>query len=83
VRVLSKLFRRLMIEKLVAAHATGQLTFHGAHAALVNTKAFAAHLAPLKRTRWFVYAKRPFAGPKAVSPIWRATPIVWRSRTGG
>ena len=33
VRVLSKLFRRLMIEKLVAAHAAGQLTFHGAHAA--------------------------------------------------
>ena len=23
-------------------------------------------MAPLKRTRWFVYAKRPFAGPKAV-----------------
>jgi hypothetical protein len=59
VRVLSKLFRRLMIEKLFAAHAAGRLTFHGAHAALVNTKAFAAHLAPLKRTRWF-------AGPKAV-----------------
>ena len=65
-RVLSKLFRRLMIEKLVAAHAAGQLTFYGAHAALVTSKAFAAYLAPLKRTRWFVYAKRPFAGPKAV-----------------
>src|SRR6516162_3199572 len=66
VRVLSKLFRRLMIEKLVAAHAAGQLTFHAAHAALVNTKAFAAYLAPLKRTRWYVYTKRPLAGPKAV-----------------
>src|SRR5215469_9365888 len=71
VRVLSKLFRRLMIEKLVAAHAAGQLTFHRAHAALVNTKAFAAYLAPLNRTRWYVYAKRPpelwskGAGPKA------------------
>jgi hypothetical protein len=50
----------------VAAHAAGQLTFRGAHAALVTTKAFAAYLAPLKRTRWFVYAKCPFAGPKAV-----------------
>jgi hypothetical protein len=50
----------------VAAHAAGQLTFHGAHAALVNTKAFAAYLAPIKRTRWYVYAKRPLAGPKAV-----------------
>src|SRR6201997_208335 len=66
VRVLSKLFRRLMIEKLLAAHAARQLTFHGAHAALVNTQAFAAYLAPLKRTRWYVYAKRPLAGPKAV-----------------
>jgi hypothetical protein len=66
IRVLSKLFRRLMLEKLVAAHAGGQLTFHGAHAALVNTRAFAAYLAPLKRTRWYVYTKRPLAGPKAV-----------------
>ena len=66
VRVLSKLFRRLMITKLVTAHAAGQLTFHGAHAALVNTKAFATYLAPLRRTRWYVYTKRPLAGPKAV-----------------
>jgi Putative transposase/Transposase zinc-binding domain len=66
VRVLSKLFRRLMIEKLMAAHAAGQLTFHGAHAGLVNTKAFAVFLAPLKRTRWYVYANRPLAGPDAV-----------------
>jgi hypothetical protein len=66
VRVLSKLFRRLMIEKLIAAHAASRLTFYNAHASLVNPTAFAAHLAPLKRTRWFVYAKRPFAGPKAV-----------------
>jgi hypothetical protein len=35
VGVLSKLFRRLMIEKLVAAHATGQLAFYGAHACLL------------------------------------------------
>src|SRR5215213_1725322 len=28
--------------------------------------AVAAYLAPLRRTKWFVYAKRPFAGPAAV-----------------
>ena len=28
--------------------------------------AFATFLAPLKKTRWFVYTKTPFAGPKAV-----------------
>jgi Putative transposase/Transposase zinc-binding domain len=66
VRLLSKLFRRRMIERLIAAHAAGQLTFYGAHAALSDARAFAAYLAPLKRQRWFVYAKRPFAGPKAV-----------------
>jgi hypothetical protein len=55
-----------MIEKLVAAHAAGQLAFYGAHAPLIDATAFASYLAPLKRTRWFVYAKRPFAGPKAV-----------------
>ena len=66
VLVLSRLFRRLMLEKLAAAHKAGKLAFFGEHAHLADAKAFAAFLAPLKRTRWFVYAKRPFAGPKAV-----------------
>jgi hypothetical protein len=66
VRVLSKLFRRLMLEKLAAVHAAGSLQFFGAHAHLADAKAFATFLAPLRNTRWFVYAKRPFAGPKAV-----------------
>jgi hypothetical protein len=66
VRVLSKLFRRLMLEQLAAAHAAGKFTFFGAHAHLADAKAFAALLTPLRKTKWFVYAKRPFAGPKAV-----------------
>jgi Putative transposase len=66
VRVLSKLFRRLMLTKLAAAHAAGQLQFFGVHAHLTDAKAFAAFLAPLRKKRWFVYSKRPFAGPKAV-----------------
>ena len=64
--VLSKLFRRLMLEKLVAAHAAEKLKFYGAHAHLADANAFAKFLAPLRKRRWFVYAKRPFAGPKAV-----------------
>ena len=51
VLVLSKLFRRLMLEKLAAAHKAGKLTFFGAHAHLADEKAFAAFLAPLKRTQ--------------------------------
>src|SRR6202047_3675796 len=66
VRVLSKLFRRLMLTKLAAAHAAGKLQFFGAHAHLAAAKAFAGFLASLRKTRWFVYAKRPFAGPKTV-----------------
>ena len=66
VRVLSRLFRRLVTEMLIAAHASGKLVFFGQHAALVDNDAFAAFLAPLKRSEWVVYAKRPFAGPEAV-----------------
>ena len=66
VRVLSKLFRRLMLEKLAMAQATGKLQFFGEHAHLATADAFGAFLAPLKTTRWFVYSKRPFAGPQAV-----------------
>ncbi len=66
VRVLSALFRRLMLERLAAAHKAGKLSFHGAHKHLGDAKAFAAFLKPLRRKRWFVYAKRPFGGPDAV-----------------
>jgi predicted RNA-binding Zn-ribbon protein involved in translation (DUF1610 family) len=66
VRVLSRLFRRLFLERLVVAHDAGRLQFFGDHAALANARAFAAYLAPLRRTEWVVYAKRPFGGPKAV-----------------
>jgi hypothetical protein len=55
-----------MLEKLLAAHQAGSLRFLGSHTHLVDAKAFAAFLAPLGKKRWFVYAKRPFAGPKAV-----------------
>jgi hypothetical protein len=66
VRVLSRLFRRLFLEKLVAAHKTGQLQFFGDHTALTDAQAFAAYLAPLRNVEWVVYAKRPFGGPEAV-----------------
>jgi hypothetical protein len=66
VLVLSSLFRRLMIEKLAAAHKAGKLRFFGGYARLAGADAFATFLAPLKKTDWFVYSKRPFSGPKAV-----------------
>jgi hypothetical protein len=66
VRVLSRLFRRLFLEKLVAAHEADRLHFFGDHAPLASPQAFAARLAPLRRSQWVVYAKRPFGGPEAV-----------------
>jgi Putative transposase. len=66
VRVLSRLFRRLFLTMLVAAHKASHLKFFGNHAALADTQAFADYLAPLKLCEWVVYSKRPFGGPEAV-----------------
>ena len=66
VRVLSRLFRRLFLTALTAAHASGRLAFFGDHARLASARAFAAHLMPLRKAEWVVYAKRPFGGPEAV-----------------
>ena len=64
--VLSRLFRRMMLERLAAAYGKGLLILQGGLARLAPAAAFAAALKPLRRKNWFVYAKRPFAGPKAV-----------------
>ena len=66
VRALSKLFRRLMLEKLAAAHPAGRLKFYGDYTHLTEPRTFKRCLRPARRRQWFVYAKRPFAGPKAV-----------------
>src|SRR5215207_448555 len=44
VRVLSRLFRRLFLERLLAVHQAGRLKFFGDHAALANARAFVAYL---------------------------------------
>ena len=66
VRVLSRLFRRLFLDGLVKLHRDGRLAFFGDHAGLADRTAFDAFLAPLRKIEWVVYAKEPFAGPKAV-----------------
>ena len=66
VRVLSRLFRRLFLATLADAHAAGRLGFFGELDRLRHRHAFTAHLAPLEKKNWFVYAKPPFAGPEAV-----------------
>ena len=66
VRVLSRLFRRLFLNRLTAAHAAGRLNFFGDYVHLGNAKTFAAYLAPLRSSERVVYSKRPFGGPKEV-----------------
>jgi hypothetical protein len=66
VRVLSRLLRRRFLEELQRLHQEGKLRFFGEQAGLVDTRAFKAWLTPLRKVEWVVYAKRPFAGPKAV-----------------
>jgi hypothetical protein len=66
VRVLSRLFPRLFLERLTAAYQAGRLQFFADHAALAEPTAFKTHLAALRKVEWVVYAKRPFGGPDAV-----------------
>jgi hypothetical protein len=66
VKVLSRLFRRLFLEGLVRLHRAGKLVFFGELAGLADPVTFDAHLAPLRKTDWVVYAKPPFGGPEAV-----------------
>ncbi len=66
VRVLSRFFRRLFLDKLNAAHDAGRLQFFGQHQDLAEGEDFDKYLSPLRKIDWVVYAKRPFAGPEAV-----------------
>ena len=79
VRVLSRLFRRLFSEGLLALHRAGDLNFFGDLVGLADANAFANWIAPLRKTEWVVpsrclqtnncqaaYAKPPFGGPEAV-----------------
>jgi hypothetical protein len=66
VRVLSRLFRRLFLDGLAKLHQQGRLAFFSDHAGLADRPAFNTFLDPLRKIDWVVYAKEPFAGPKAV-----------------
>jgi hypothetical protein len=66
VKVLSRRFRRLMIEALTKAYADGELQLFGDLAPLRDPIAFSRFLAPLKHKDWVVYAKPPFGGPARV-----------------
>jgi hypothetical protein len=75
VQLLSRLFRRLFIEGLLALHHAGHLIFFGDQAGLADAATFTAWLAPFRKSEWVVIvpqarlrhdAKPPFGGPEAV-----------------
>lgn len=66
VRALSKMFGGKFREGLCKLQAQGQLSFHGALAPLTEPERFHELIATADAKPWVVYAKKPFAGPRAV-----------------
>ena len=66
VKVLARLFRGKMLAMLMEAHGDGQLKFFNTHAGLADKRTFKRFIAPLRRIKWVVYCKAPFAGPEQV-----------------
>ena len=66
VNLLARLFSGKMLAMLTDAHDAGQLKFFNTHAGLADQKTFKRFIAPLRRIKWVVYCKAPFAGPKQV-----------------
>jgi hypothetical protein len=66
VKVLSRLFRSRFLAVLTETHTEGKLQFFGDHADLADKQIFKRFLAPLRRSKWVVYAKDPFGGPEQV-----------------
>src|SRR6201993_89041 len=57
---------RLFLTRLIELPQAGRLAFFGTQAGLADRGRFLRHLAPVRKKRWVVYAKPPFAGPEAV-----------------
>jgi hypothetical protein len=66
VNVLARLFRGKMLAMLMDAHRAGQLKFFNTQAGLADKRTFKRFVAPLRRIKWVVYCKAPFAGPRQV-----------------
>ena len=66
VNLLARLFSGKMLAMLTHAHDAGQLKFFNAHAGLADKTTFKRFIAPLRRIKWVVHCKAPFAGPKQV-----------------
>lgn len=66
VQVLSRLFRRLFLDKLMDVYKRDELEFFGKIKALKDIRAFIKYLKPCREQEWYLYSKAPFTGPKSV-----------------
>jgi len=66
VRVLSRLFRRLVLAAVQTAFEVGEIRCVGTLRALADPPTWARTLAAARQTDWVVYAKPPCAGPEQV-----------------
>jgi Putative transposase/Transposase zinc-binding domain len=66
VRVLSCLFRRLFLKHLQDASDAGRLALFSSLEALRDPLVFRRHLDRVRKLKWVVYTKPPFAGPQQV-----------------
>ena len=66
VKVLSARFKYRVLKALQSAHDEGRLQFFGSLQDLKDPAWFAEHLRPLKKIKWVVDIRPPFAGPETV-----------------
>ena len=66
VKALSAMFRGKFLHRLKREFDEGELEFHGEVAALASPDMFEQLLRRAASSKWVVYAKRPFAGPRQV-----------------
>jgi hypothetical protein len=55
-----------MLAMLMHAHDAGELKFFNTHAGLADKRTFKRFISPLRRIKWVVHCKAPFAGPEQV-----------------
>jgi len=66
IKALSLVFRGKFLHGLKERYGAGELEFHGALTGLATPTQFAGLLGLATKSKWVVYAKKPFAGPKQV-----------------
>ena len=82
VRVLSRLFRRLFLDELDAAHRAGKLQFFGEHAALAEARSLRpAGLRRCDSSNGWSMPSAPSPDPRRCWPTCRAIPTGWPSPT--